>query len=111
MVSMTATLSPRHLLLALAVVAVWGTNFVVIKVALEHLPPLLLATLRFTLAALPLVFVLPRPPVPLLQLAAYGVLIGAGDAPSPRPGARRPSRRRRRARSAGSRSSPGPRRR
>ena len=39
----------RHFLLALAVVAVWGTNFVVIKVALDHLPPLLLATLRFTL--------------------------------------------------------------
>jgi O-acetylserine/cysteine efflux transporter len=76
---MPTTLSPRHLLLALGVVAVWGTNFVVIKVALEHLPPLLLATLRFTLAALPLVFILPRPPVPLKQLAAYGLLIGAGQ--------------------------------
>jgi O-acetylserine/cysteine efflux transporter len=30
---------PRHLLLALVVVAVWGTNFVVIKVALLHLSP------------------------------------------------------------------------
>ncbi|MBX9713795.1 MAG: EamA family transporter, partial [Pseudomonadaceae bacterium] len=45
----------RHLLLALAVVAVWGTNFVVIKLALGHLPPLLFAALRFTLAALPAV--------------------------------------------------------
>ena len=37
---------PRlHLLLALAVMAVWGTNFVVIKLALAHLPPLWLATL------------------------------------------------------------------
>ncbi len=41
---------PSHLLLALAVVAVWGTNFVVIHEALEHLPPLLFAALRFTLA-------------------------------------------------------------
>ena len=45
-------LPPRHLLLALAVVAVWGTNFVVIKAALDTLPPLLLATLRFGLAML-----------------------------------------------------------
>ena len=29
----------RHLLLGLAVVVVWGTNFVVIRVALEQLPP------------------------------------------------------------------------
>ena len=34
-------------------VAVWGTNFVVIRVGLDHLPPLLFATLRFALAALP----------------------------------------------------------
>lgn len=68
-----------HLLLALAVVAVWGTNFVVIKSALAHLPPFLLATLRFTLACVPAVFLLRRPPVPWSHLAAYGVLIGAGQ--------------------------------
>ncbi len=48
-------LSARHLWLALVVVAIWGSNFVVIKLALAHLPPLLLATLRFALAAVPLV--------------------------------------------------------
>ena len=36
----SATLPMRHLLLGLAVVAVWGTNFGVIKYALAHLPPL-----------------------------------------------------------------------
>jgi O-acetylserine/cysteine efflux transporter len=71
---------PRlHLLLALAVMAVWGTNFVVIKLALEHLPPLWLATLRFACAFLPAAFFLKRPAVPLSNLAAYGVLIGAGQ--------------------------------
>ncbi|MBA2722000.1 MAG: EamA family transporter, partial [Methylibium sp.] len=40
-----------HLLLALAVVAVWGTNFVVIKWGLAELPPLLFTTLRFAFAA------------------------------------------------------------
>jgi O-acetylserine/cysteine efflux transporter len=71
---------PRlHLLLALAVMAVWGTNFVVIKLALTHLPPLWLATLRFACAFLPAAFFLKRPVVPLANLAAYGVLIGAGQ--------------------------------
>lgn len=73
---MSAALPVRHLLLALAVVAVWGTNFVVIKVALDHLPPLLFATLRFMLALLPAAFFLPRPAVGWRNLALYGVLIG-----------------------------------
>ncbi|MFO1254927.1 MAG: EamA family transporter [Sphingomonadaceae bacterium] len=68
-----------HLLLALAVTAVWGSNFVVIKFGVEHLPPLTLALLRFALAFFPLALVLPRPRVPWRNLAAYGVLIGAGQ--------------------------------
>lgn len=72
-------LSPAHALLALAVVAVWGTNFVVIREALDALPPLLLATLRFFLALVPAVFILPRPRVALANLAGYGLLIGAGQ--------------------------------
>lgn len=68
-----------HLLLALAVVAVWGTNFVVIRVALDHLPPLLFATLRFCFAFLPAALFIRRPQVRWRSLAAYGVLIGAGQ--------------------------------
>lgn len=68
-----------HLLLALAIVAVWGTNFVVIRLALDHLPPLLFATLRFTFAVIPAVLFVPRPQVRWGSLAAYGVLIGAGQ--------------------------------
>jgi len=69
----------RHALLALAVVVVWGTNFVVIKFALASLPPLLLAALRFSLAFFPAALLLPRPKVPLWALAAYGLLIGVGQ--------------------------------
>lgn len=76
---MTGTLPLRDVLLALAVVAVWGTNFVVIRIGLDHLPPLLFAALRFVLAALPGVFLLRRPAVPWRNLAAYGLLIGAGQ--------------------------------
>lgn len=74
-----AALPMRHFLLAIAVVAIWGTNFVVIKIGLDHLPPLLFAALRFTFAALPMVFFLPRPAASWRNLAAYGLLIGAGQ--------------------------------
>ena len=72
-------LPPRHLLLTLAVVAVWGTNFVVIKFALGTLPPLLLGSLRFAFAFAPAALFVRRPDVAWRTLAAYGVLIGAGQ--------------------------------
>ena len=76
---MQPALPLRHFLLALAVVGVWGSNFVVIKVALTHLPPLLFAALRFTLALFPAVLLLPRPAVPWHNLALYGLFIGVGQ--------------------------------
>ena len=69
----------HHALLALAVVAVWGTNFVVIREALQVLPPLTLATLRYILAFLPAALLIPRPALPWTELALYGVLIGVGQ--------------------------------
>jgi O-acetylserine/cysteine efflux transporter len=68
-----------HLLLALAIVAVWGTNFVVIKLSLEAFPPFLFAALRFTFAFLPLAFFIPRPKVSWSNMCAYGVAIGVGQ--------------------------------
>ncbi len=68
----------RHALLALLVVFIWGTNFVVIKVGLAAFPPLLFATLRFAFCALPLVFFIPRPKLPIVRIAAFGVLQGVG---------------------------------
>ena len=76
---MKSSLSLRHFLLALAVVAVWGSNFVVIKLALSQMPPLLFATLRFAVVLLPMVFFLKRPAVPWRNLAGYGLLIGVGQ--------------------------------
>lgn len=76
---MKTSLSLRHFLLALAVVAVWGSNFVVIKLALGQMPPLLFATLRFCVVVFPMVFFLPRPAVPWRNLAGYGLLIGVGQ--------------------------------
>jgi O-acetylserine/cysteine efflux transporter len=68
-----------HLLLALGVVFVWGTNFVVIRWGLDGLPPFLFATLRFTFSALPWLLFIRRPAVPWHKLAAFGVLLGVGQ--------------------------------
>ena len=73
---MPSHLSWRDALLAVAVVFVWGTNFVVIRVALDDLPPLLLATLRFVFVLFPAILFLPRPKVAWRNLAFYGVCIG-----------------------------------
>ena len=77
--AITSALPLRHALLGLAVVAVWGTNFVVIKYALVDLPPLALAALRFALAAFPAMLLVRRPAASWRNIAAYGVLIGAGQ--------------------------------
>ena len=76
---MQASLPFSHFLLALAVVSIWGTNFVIIKYALADLPPLLFAALRFSLALIPAMFFLRRPAVKLGNLALYGLLIGVGQ--------------------------------
>ncbi len=72
-------LPPTHLALAVLVVAIWGTNFVVIHAGLAHFPPFTFACLRFALASLPLLWLVPRPKMPLRLLAAYGLLIAVGQ--------------------------------
>ncbi|MBB1200922.1 O-acetylserine/cysteine exporter [Enterobacteriaceae bacterium 89] len=66
-------------LLALLVVVVWGLNFVVIKVGLHAMPPLLLAGLRFLLVAIPAIFFVARPKIPLSLLLGYGLTISFGQ--------------------------------
>ncbi|MBU3576976.1 EamA family transporter [Polynucleobacter sp. UK-Kesae-W10] len=68
-----------HLLLALAIVAVWGTNFVVIKISLASFPPFLFAALRYFFALLPAAFFLPRPKVSWVNLCVYGLAVGVGQ--------------------------------
>jgi O-acetylserine/cysteine efflux transporter len=68
-----------HLLLALAVVAIWGTNFVVIRLGLDAFAPYTFAALRYTFSFLPFIFFIPRPAMSWGKLAAFGVLIGVGQ--------------------------------
>nr|WP_321386172.1 EamA family transporter [uncultured Vibrio sp.] len=72
-------MSLRDRLLALTIVLVWGVNFVVIKVGLQGMPPLLLAGLRFALVAFPALLFIPLPKVPLKWLVAYGLTISFGQ--------------------------------
>jgi O-acetylserine/cysteine efflux transporter len=64
---------------AVLIAAVWGFNFVVIKVGVSSMPPLMLAALRFFFSALPAVFFVRRPAAPLKSIAAYGLLLGVGE--------------------------------
>lgn len=70
-------MQPFHLLLALLVVLVWGFNFVVIKVGLEEIPPLLLGFARFFLTSIPAVFFIKRPTAPFKMIVWYGLIMFA----------------------------------
>ncbi|GHB22744.1 membrane protein [Streptomyces viridiviolaceus] len=67
---------PSHLALAVLVAAVWGVNFTVIEVGLDHFPPLLFSALRFLAAALPAVFFVGRPKVAWKWIVAVGLVLG-----------------------------------
>ena len=71
-------MKPHHIVLALLVAAIWGINFTVIVIGLGSFPPLLLAALRFVIAALP-ALVLPRPNVPWPRLVAIGATLFLGQ--------------------------------
>src|SRR5881227_3144431 len=69
----------RHVLLAVAIMIVWGVNFVVIHVGLADFPPLLFVALRFALVAFPAVLFVPRPDVPLRFVVGVGLFLSAGQ--------------------------------
>jgi O-acetylserine/cysteine efflux transporter len=71
-----AGMRPVHVALALLVAAIWGLNFVIVEVGLNDFPPLLLSSLRFALASLPLLLMRGGPGVPWRWLVAVAVAIG-----------------------------------
>lgn len=66
----------RHVLLALLVVVIWGFNFVIIKLSVEALPPILAAGLRFVAAALPAVFFIRPPKTQWYYVVGFGLAFG-----------------------------------
>jgi O-acetylserine/cysteine efflux transporter len=75
----SAHLSPRDALLALLIVFVWGTNFVVVRWGLDMLPPLMMAAIRFALVLFPAIFFLKKPDVSWRILVLYGFCLGTGQ--------------------------------
>lgn len=72
-------LSRGDLLRALAVVVIWGLNFVVMKIGLQGIGPMLLGALRFAAAALPFVLFVKFPKLPWRYVVAYGLAQGLGQ--------------------------------
>lgn len=66
----------KHVLLALLVVILWGVNFIAIHYALQHFPPLFLASFRFAILALPALLFVPWPGVKVKYLIGYGLGFG-----------------------------------
>lgn len=69
----------RDWLAALVVIVAWGVNFVIVKLALVEIPPLLLGGLRFALVAFPAVFFVKRPSLPVRTIILYGATISLGQ--------------------------------
>ncbi|MGW1464000.1 EamA family transporter [Streptomyces sp. NPDC002308] len=67
---------PSHIALAVLVTALWGVNFVVIELGLDHFPPLLFSALRFLVAALPAVFFVGPPKVAWKWIVGVGLALG-----------------------------------
>lgn len=72
-------LSRGDLLRALAVVVIWGLNFVVMKVGLQGIGPMLLGALRFAAASLPFLLFVRFPNLPVRYVLAYGLAQGLGQ--------------------------------
>ncbi|AOY77784.1 EamA family transporter [Clostridium formicaceticum] len=69
----------RDIGIGVIIAILWGLNFIAIKLGLENMPPLLLATIRFVVVCLPAVFFLPPPPVAWRWLLALGLTINVGQ--------------------------------
>ena len=62
-----------------AVILIWGLNFVVMKLGLKGLSPMLMGALRFSIAALPILLLVKAPKLPLRYLIGYGLAQGLGQ--------------------------------
>jgi len=67
----------RDIFIALIAVLVFGTSFVAVKLGVREIPPLLLASLRFFFAAVPAIFFVRRPEVPIRFVVSFGLTMGA----------------------------------
>jgi O-acetylserine/cysteine efflux transporter len=69
----------KDLALAFLIATIWGGNFIVIKLGLADMPPMLLAALRYVFTALPAVAFIRPPKLEWRYTVAYGLTIGFGQ--------------------------------
>ncbi|HVO14634.1 MAG TPA: EamA family transporter [Alphaproteobacteria bacterium] len=67
----------EDVLLTVMVMVLWGLNFVVAKIGLEELPPMLLVGIRFLLVALLLIGLVPIPRGHIGKIVALSISMGA----------------------------------
>ncbi|MBC7402239.1 MAG: EamA family transporter [Microbacteriaceae bacterium] len=72
-------MTPRHTLLALLVVVIWGVNFVAIDLGLTDVPPLLFLAMRFVLVAVPAVFFIRPPAIGWRNILLIGAFLSLGQ--------------------------------
>ena len=75
----TTTFTTRDYLSALAVVIIWGLNFVFMKFALHDFTPFQLGAARYVFAVLPLILFIKRPQMDVKWLLMYGLFQGVGQ--------------------------------
>jgi O-acetylserine/cysteine efflux transporter len=69
----------KDALLAVMVVVIWGTNFVVVDEGLDGVPALLFVAMRFVVVLLPAIFFVPRPNARWQDVAAIGAFMSFGQ--------------------------------
>ena len=67
----------KHILLAILVAAIWGFNFLFVKLGVQEIPPLFLCALRFFVVSFPAIFFLPMPTGSFKMVALYGLIMFA----------------------------------
>ena len=72
-------MTPRHTLLALLVVVLWGFNFVAIDLGLAKVPPMVFLAMRFVLVAVPAVFLIRPPAIGWRNILLIGAFLSLGQ--------------------------------
>jgi O-acetylserine/cysteine efflux transporter len=75
----TSHFTTRDYLSALAVVVIWGLNFIFMKFALRDFTPFQMGAARYVFAVLPLIFFIKRPNLNVKWLLYYGLFQGVGQ--------------------------------
>jgi O-acetylserine/cysteine efflux transporter len=75
----TTHFSTRDYLSALAVVVIWGLNFIFMKFALHDFTPFQMGAARYVFAVFPLILFIKRPNLDVKWLLYYGLFQGVGQ--------------------------------